>query len=113
MDRINEWRNLIKQAITEAAQPMENPESCDIETVCVFDETRDHYFLMRIGWEGVKHVQYTTLHVRIKNGKIWIEEDWTEEGITAEFLRAGVRNEDIVLGFQHPSMRQYTDFAVA
>ncbi|MBV7334508.1 XisI protein [Chloroflexi bacterium TSY] len=46
-------------------------------------------------------------------GKIWIEIDWTEEGIATELVAAGVPKEDIVLAFHHPSMRQYTEFAVA
>jgi hypothetical protein len=43
----------------------------------------------------------------------WIEEDWTEAGIADILVRAGVPREDIVLGFQPPDLRQYTDFAAA
>lgn len=42
-----------------------------------------------------------------------IQEDWTEEGIANELVRAGIPREDIVLGFQHPEMRKYSDFAAA
>jgi hypothetical protein len=45
--------------------------------------------------------------------KFWIEEDWTEDGIAADLVRAGVPKEDIVLAFHEPGMRQYTDFAAA
>ena len=54
-----------------------------------------------------------TVYVRIRDGKFWIEEDWTEEGIATELVRAGVPKEDIVLAFHDPKTRQYTDFAVA
>ena len=43
------------------------------------------------------------VHARIKNGKLWIEEDWTEEGITDDLLRAGVKHEKIVLGLPPPT----------
>lgn len=50
--------------------------------------------------------------MRIRNGQFWIEEDWTEEGIATDLVRAGVPKEDIVLTFHEPKMRQYTDFAI-
>ena len=54
-----------------------------------------------------------TVYVRIRDGKFWIEEDWTEDGIATDLVRAGVPKEDIVLAFHEPKLRQYTDFAVA
>jgi hypothetical protein len=42
-----------------------------------------------------------------------VEEDWTEEGIAEFLVREGVPKEEIVLGFQPPSMRPHTDSAVA
>ena len=50
---------------------------------------------------------------RLKDGKIWLEEDWTEQGIATELLKAGVPKEAIVLAFQPPEMRQLSEFAVA
>ncbi|MEM7128412.1 MAG: element excision factor XisI family protein [Chloroflexota bacterium] len=61
----------------------------------------------------MKRVWNTTLYVRIKDGKFWIEIDWTEEGIATDLLEAGVPNQDIVLAFHHPSIRKHTEFAVA
>lgn len=43
----------------------------------------------------------------------WIEENWTEDGIATELLAAGVPKDEIVLGFHHPTMRQYSEFAGA
>jgi hypothetical protein len=43
--------------------------------------------------------------------KVWIEEDMTDLAI-AELVEAGVPK-DIVLGFQAPEPRKYTDFAAA
>jgi hypothetical protein len=54
-----------------------------------------------------------TIYVRIRNGKFWIEEDWTEDGIATDLVREGVPKEDIVLAFHDPETRKYTDFAAA
>jgi hypothetical protein len=54
-----------------------------------------------------------TVYVRVKDGKIWIEQDLTEEGIGNALLQAGVPKEDIVAAFHDPELRQYTEFAAA
>jgi hypothetical protein len=52
------------------------------------------------------------LHLDIKNGKIWIQYDGTEDGIAYELLKLGVPYQDIVLGFQPARVRSDTEFAV-
>ena len=53
------------------------------------------------------------MHVALRNNKIWIEEDWTEDGIATYFLASGVPPEDIVLAFYDPLTREHSEFAVA
>jgi hypothetical protein len=53
------------------------------------------------------------VYLRIHQNKIWIEEDWTKQGIANGLLEAGIPAEDIVLGFQHPNKRPLTEFATA
>jgi hypothetical protein len=68
---------------------------------------------MSIGWINKKKINNTQIHIRIKNEKIYIEQDWTERGITCQLLEAGVPKEDIVLAFHDPESRQLTEFAIA
>lgn len=69
--------------------------------------------LAPVGWSPQSRVRGVTIYVRIRNGKFYIEEDWTEEGITSHLLAAGVPKSDIVLAFHAPDMRPYTEFAVS
>jgi hypothetical protein len=110
--KIERYRQILLKIMAAYANVRPLNASPDKETLLVCDEKHDHYFLHRIGWEGVKRIWNTTLYVRIRNGKFYIEIDWTEEGIATELLAAGVPKEDIVLAFHHPSMRPYTEFAV-
>jgi hypothetical protein len=110
--KINLYRKITKQAISQYEELLNRRPEPGQETQVVFDEERDHYILHTIGWEGTKRVWNTTLYVRIREGKVWIEIDWTENGIATDLLEAGVPKEDIVLAFHHPQMRQYTEFAV-
>jgi hypothetical protein len=50
-------------------------------------------------------------YLDIKDGKIWIQRDLTEEGIANELVELGVAKSDIVLAFRAPHIRQFTDFA--
>jgi hypothetical protein len=52
------------------------------------------------------------LHADIIDGKIWIQQDGTEEGLANQLVEHGVPKHDIVLAFDPPNLRQYTDFAV-
>jgi hypothetical protein len=62
---------------------------------------------------GKRRIHGTTLYVRLHHGKIWIEDDMTEEGIATDLVQAGVPKEDIALAFYTPAERQFTEFASA
>ena len=105
MDRIKEYRSLIMKAITESYTyrfPVSRP---NVDMLFVCDETNNQFLLYEVGWDNKKHISNIIIVARIKEGKIWIDEDWTEEGIATELLRWGVPSSDIVLAFHHPSLR--------
>ncbi|MGG6269584.1 XisI protein [Leptolyngbya sp. AN03gr2] len=83
----------------------------NVETFLVVDEAKAHYIWMNLGWQNGDRITGITVYVRIRDGKFWIEEDWTENGIATDLVRAGVPKEDIMLAFHAPEMRQYTEFA--
>ncbi len=110
------YRELVERYISDLARLIreQHPASrTGIDCECVFDEERDHYLLVNIGWSGERRVRATTIYVRIRQGKIWVEDDMTEEGIATALVRLGVPPEDIVLAFHPPALRKYTEFAVA
>ena len=113
MEQLTRYRDLIKRILNEYVELSNRQRKPDTEAFCVFDEGRDEYLWMTMGWSEDKRIHSVNVHVRLRNCKFWIEEDWTEEGIATDLLNAGVPNDDIVLGFQPPEMRQYTEFAVA
>lgn len=113
MDKLTNYRALVKQLLTKHAELINRHSKSDIETELSFDEERDHYMLLRVGWSPQGRVRGATIYVRLRNDKFWIEEDWTEDGIATELLEAGVPKEDIVLAFDPPEMRPYTEFATA
>lgn len=113
MDKLTEYPKLIRRILSEYVELCNRRPNGDIETFLIVDESKKHYIWMNLGWQNGDRITGITVYVRIRDSKIWIEEDWTENGIATDIVRAGVPKEDIVLAFHEPKMRQYTDFAVA
>lgn len=113
MAQLEQYRCLIKKILTEYHEWVSGSSNLTDESCLIFDETHDHYLWMLLGWQGKKKINNTQVHIRIKNEKIYIEEDWTEEGIATELLREGLSNHDIVLAFYPQEERKYTEFAIA
>jgi hypothetical protein len=111
MDKLNNYRNIIKRLVSRHAA--QKPSIGDIKAVPIFDEHRDNYLVVDMGWDCMGRVHSVALHLHIQNEKIWIEVDGTENGVTQELLDAGIPKEDIVLGFYRLERRKLTEFAAA
>jgi hypothetical protein len=113
VDKLENYRTLLKKILTEYHDWVSNACQEPDESLLVFDEVREQYIWMHVGWDGKRRNNGIQVHARIKNDKIWIEEDWTEEGIATALVKLGITPEEIVLAFHHPEERPLTDFAVA
>lgn len=110
---VDEYRRYIQELLLERAQRFAQASvPSQVETQVIFDKERDHYQLVHVGWKPNGHRNYgCVLHLDIKDGKIWIQHDGTEEGIANALVARGVPKQEIVLAFQPPSLRKYTEFA--
>ncbi len=84
----------------------------DVNTYVIVSKDGNHFLLMDDGWQNGSRVYGVITHVEIRADKIWIQRDGLESGITADLLEAGIPKDKIVLGFQPPEVRPYTEFAV-
>ena len=112
-DKLARYRTLIKNLLTQYAELVNRQPVPGLETKVVFDKKRDHYMLLNVGWSPQGRVRGPIVYVRLRNGKFWVEEDWLEDGIATDLLKADVPKEDIVLAFHHPDTRPHGEFAVA
>jgi hypothetical protein len=111
MDQLNHYREIVQKILTEYQQWAAGANEPGVQQCVSFDRERDQYLWFHVGWQDKERDFGVTVYIRIEQGKIWIEEDWTKQGIVNEFLDAEVPPEDIVLGFHHPSKRSFTEFA--
>jgi hypothetical protein len=83
----------------------------DERSITLFDEVQNRYALIDLGWYEGKYGRKLVVLLELVNGKLWIHQDDTEDGIANEFVELGVPNTNIVLAFRPPELRPYTGFA--
>ncbi len=84
-----------------------------LELLVSFDDDHGFYLLMELGWEKKGRIRDIYFILRIRDGKVWIEENRTDRDIAVELMDMGIPREDIVLGLLPPWKRPYTDYAAA
>jgi hypothetical protein len=109
MEEIERFRQIVRRLIQEYAQY--KPSVGDVQIETVLDPTNDHHELMYAGWNGPYRIHGSVLHIDIRDGKVWIQYDGTEDGIAEELVKGGIPRDRIVLGFKHPTIRPHTDYA--
>jgi hypothetical protein len=112
MDKVAKYREYVQQIVSDRANSDTTTKE-NVEVQLVMDTVRDHYQWMNVGWEEFKRIYHCFIHLDIKDGKIWIQQNWTEDDLAADLVEMGVPPEDIVLGLQPPFKRPYTDYGVA
>ena len=91
MEKVERYRRIVREVLTEIADfKYSNPE---MTHEAVFDETKDRYLVMAVGWETQVH--------------------GTEEGVGYTIEAAGVPKSDIVPAFHPVDVRPHTGYAVA
>ena len=77
MEKLDKYRN----SIVEIMKKYTNTDSgCgDIEVQTVFDRENDHYQIINVGWQNDRRVYGCSLHIDIKNNKVWIQHNGTKD----------------------------------
>ena len=109
MDALKPDRDLVERILCECARFYALPER--FRTLTVFDRKNGRFLLVDEGWNGFKCVHHTWMHGELRDGKLSIQRDGTQDGIALDLVNAGVPKGRIVLAFQHPGRRQYGEFA--
>lgn len=111
MEKILKYQHIITQLLEEYAKDWSNGSQLEFETV--FDTVRHHYQLVCVGWINDEYIHHTPIHIDIKNGKVWLQKNLTEEYVAEALVERGIPKLDIVLGLQPPDYRKYTEYAAA
>lgn len=108
MDRIEYYRQCIQKLLLEHCQGQ--PLKGEFKIHPIFDRERDHYLIIDFGWDNYRRIYNCVMHLNIQNNKIWIQRNQTDRSIAEELVLQGIPKEDIVLGVQPRSIREYTGY---
>ncbi len=111
MDEVARYRTIVQELIRHYASFQ--PACGDVQIEVVFDEANDHYELVYAGWNGPYRIHGSVLHIDIRQGKVWVQYDGTEEGVAEALVKQGIPPAHIVLAFKPPETRLHTGFAVS
>ncbi len=111
MDKLVKYRSFIKQLLSQySAQDL--PRN-NLDVQLIFDEQRDHYQWLNVGWQGSNRIYRSIVHFDIKEDKIWLQQNLTDLNPAEDLVNLGVPKDDIILGLHPPFKRPYTDYGVA
>ena len=113
MDKLNRYQEIIHRLLVAYQEWYNDPTDTGVDIDVIADDVHGEYLLMSVGWRGETRVRRPVFYLRLKNERVWIEEDWTKEGISAELVAAGIPHKDIVLALNPPEVRHLTEFAAA
>ncbi len=87
MEKIEKYREYVQIMLPDYAESKTsyNPDN-ELEMQTIFDTVRDHYQLIYVGWDKRKRVYGSVMHLDIKNSKIWIQWNGTEDDIAVELV---------------------------
>ena len=108
MDKLEKYRQCVKKLLQDHSS---NDHQIECQLIC--DIENDHYQIVEMGWQNFTRIYACYIHIDIKDQKIWIQNNMTEIDLGEELVDRGVPASDIVLGFQHPYKRPYTNYGVA
>ncbi len=111
METIETLRKAIRDVFAEWEKLPRMPS--DWKIVSVQDDRHSRYTLQHVSFAQDRYDTRLLAYLEIRDGKIWILTDNTEEGIASELLEKGAAKDQIVLGFYSPQMREVGEFAVA
>jgi len=112
MENVNRYKQIVKDWLLEQCKIKSFYEK--VEKVLIADTESGHFQLLMQGWHETHYVHQLIFHLQVKNdGKVWIWLNQSDQRIASELVEKGIPKTAIVLGFQPPQFRQYTQYAQA
>ena len=110
VEKTSTYRTVIQEFLKEYS--CYKPSHGEIEIQTLFDNETDHYQVVGVGWDRGERIYGVSIHLDIKDGKIWIQVNNTEIDLGQELVERGVAKNDIVIGFQPPYIRVHSGYAI-
>ena len=98
MDSLAAYKQAVRHLLSRYSREYFSDDG--VVTQLLFDDERGHYQWMDVGWKGTKRVNQSIMHFDIQDGRVWLQQNLTEQNPAEDLVDMGVLREDIVLGLQ-------------
>jgi hypothetical protein len=105
MERVKHYRQIVRTFLEAYAQESVSPNE-NVTAELVFDEKRDRYLLVHVGWQGARRIYGCPMQIDIIDNKVWLQHNSTEIFVDRELIAKGIPEDDVVLGLQSPRIRK-------
>ena len=106
MEKIAKYKSAAKAILTEITN-RKNRSRRSANYQLIADDNSGNYLLLRNGWQLGTRLYGIIIHIEVKDdGKVWLQQDATDLVVADLLLEKGVANDDLVLGFLTPAMRE-------
>jgi hypothetical protein len=97
MDKVEKYNQILQSLILKYAEFKPRYTANEWQPIC--DREHGEYLLLKFvsGTNGESRNKYSIFHFRLKNGKVFIEENNTDTDIAGELLDLGIKKQDIVI----------------
>ena len=107
---VENYRQIIKQLLTTYSQiPYVHDDLAD-ETI--FDDESGRYLLVTMGWQDSERINTIVLHLDLRDDKVWIQCNNTDQDIVQELVQSGIAAEDIVIPVSAKSNKESPEASV-
>ena len=96
MDNAVNYADILTKVIKKESAIQPRLKTLKIAPVC--DRESGNFLMIMTGWEKEEWINTILFHARLFKGKIVIEDDNLEQGLTASLIQAGIPAEDIIDG---------------
>ncbi len=110
MDKLEKYRQIVQDLLLKYGE--QKLSYGDVDREVIFDRDRDRYQVVDVGWDANQFIYGCSIHIDIKNGKVWIQWNSTEDDIAADLVGLGVSKSDIVIATHPPALRKFTEYAI-
>ena len=97
MDKVEKYSQILKSLILKYAEL--KPSYSNNEWQPILDSEHGEYLLLKFVADknGESKNKYPIFHFRLKNGKVFIEENNTDSDIISELLSLGITENDLLV----------------
>lgn len=111
MERVEKYKDLVYQELKKR-QSIKIANAPSLSRHLIVHQDRTEFILMDVGWLKKRYISDVIFHIGIKDGKVWVHNDFTDIGIADYLAEAGIPKSDIVLAFLPSYAKGMTEFGV-